>query len=126
MLLNIDARRFGTPYNFTTVFILGFVLFIIAMFFLLGGIDAKSISLTFGGLIIIIISAILIILGDIGGIILGLWRVGDRYDSTAIGIGAIFYLIPYFDVLAPILVFIGAHATQHKLKFDQAHKEGTL
>ena len=55
MLLNVDARRFGTPYNFTTVFIVGFVLFIIAMFFLLGGIDAKSISLTFGGLIIIII-----------------------------------------------------------------------
>ena len=126
MLRNVDARRFDTPYNFTTVFIVGFVLFIIAMLFLLGGIDAKSISLSVGGLIIIIISAILLILGDVGGIILGLWRVGDRYDSTAIGIGAIFYIIPYFDVLAPILVFIGAHSTQHKLKFDQADQEGTL
>ena len=126
MLRNVDVRRFDTPNNFTTVFIVGFVLFIIAMLFLLGGIDAKSISLTVGGLIIIIISAILLILGDVGGIILGLWRVGDRYDSTAIGIGAIFYIIPYFDVLAPILVFIGAHSTQHKLKFDQADQEGTL
>ena len=126
MLRNVDERRFSTPYSFTTVFIVGFVLFIIAMLFLLGGIDAKSISLSVGGLIIIIISAILLILGDVGGITLGLWRVGDRYDSTAIGIGAIFYIIPYFDVLAPILVFIGAHSTQHKLKFDQADQEGTL
>ena len=126
MLRNVDVRRFDTPNNFTTVFIVGFVLFIIAMLFLLGGIDAKSISLTVGSLIIIIISALLLILGDVGVIILGLWRVGDRYDITAIGIGAIFYIIPYFDVLAPILVFIGAHSTQHKLKFDQADQEKTL
>ena len=120
-LRNVDVRRFGTPYNFITVFFVGFVLFILAILFLLGEIDAKSISLRVGDLIIIIISAILLILGDIGGIILGLWRVGDRYDSTAIGIGAIFYLIPFFDVLAPIFVFIGAHSAQHKLKLDQAN-----
>ena len=125
MLRDVDAGRFHTPYNFTTVFIVGFVLFILAMLFFLGGIDARSISLTVGGLIIIIISAILLFLGDIGGVILGLWRVGDRYDSTAMGIGAIFYIMPYFDVLAPILVLAGAHSAQHKLKSTQAHQEAT-
>jgi hypothetical protein len=62
----------------------------------------------------------------IGGVILRLWRVGDRYDSIATGIGGIFYTMPYFDVLAPILVLDGAHSAQHKLKSTEAQQKGTF
>jgi hypothetical protein len=55
------------------------------------------------------IAGIVAVTGEIGGLILGLWRVGSRYDRTVIKIGAIFEVIPLLNIVAPILVLIGAH-----------------
>ena len=51
---------------------------------------------------------VLALVGTIGGQILGLWRVGSRYDSTIIKIGAIFVIIPLLNFVAPILILVGA------------------
>lgn len=55
------------------------------------------------------------LIGEIGGLILGLWRVGSRYDRTVIKIGAIFEVIPLLNVVAPILVLIGAHEAKSRM-----------
>ncbi len=58
------------------------------------------------------------ILGFIGliGTILGLFRFGSRYSSSVTKVGAILYIIPFVAILAPILVFIGAHQVHKRLR----------
>ena len=124
-LREVDGR-FGTPYTFTTVFLIGLAILILALLLLLGGVAALSLSLVLFGAVLAIIAAILLVLGDIIGIILGLWRVGERYDNTLIKVGAIFYIIPYLDVLAPVLVFIGANSVAKKLETSHTPSDGTV
>ena len=124
-LREVDGR-FGTPYTFTTVFLIGLAILILALLLLLGGVAALSLSLVLFGAVLAIIAAILVVLGDIIGIILGLWRVGERYDNTLIKVGAIFYIIPYLDVLAPVLVFIGANSVAKKLETSHTPSDGTV
>jgi len=62
-----------------------------------------------------VIAGILALIGIIGGQILGLWRVGTRYDQTLIKLGAIFTIIPLLNIVAPILVLIGAYEAKGRL-----------
>ncbi len=114
-LREIAPDQFRTPYTFTTVFLVGIALLVLGLLIVIAG--AVSISLTslLIGAVFVIIGAILVFLGDIIGIILGLWRVGTRYDNTLIKVGAIFFIIPYLDILAPILVFIGSNSVEHQI-----------
>ncbi|MGC2288997.1 MAG: DUF973 family protein [Thermoplasmata archaeon] len=66
------------------------------------------------------------VLGFIGliGAILGLYRFGSRYSSTLAKVGAILYIIPVLSILAPILVFIGAHRVQKRLGQPAPHVPG--
>ncbi|MFG1414668.1 MAG: DUF973 family protein [Thermoplasmataceae archaeon] len=124
-LREVDGQ-FGTPYTFTTVLLVGFAVLILALLLVLGGVVALSLSLVLFGAVLVIIAAILLLLGDIVGIILGLWRVGVRYNNTLIKVGAIFYIIPYLDVLAPVLVFIGANSVEKKLETSHPPSDGTV
>ncbi len=60
------------------------------------------------------------LLGFVGliGTILGLFRFGSRYSSPLAKVGAVLYIIPFAAVIAPLLVFVGAHQVQRK--FPQA------
>jgi len=51
----------------------------------------------------------------IGGQILGLWRVGTRYNETTIKVGAIFTIVPLLNIVGPILVLIGALEAKGRL-----------
>ena len=106
--------------------LVGFAVLILALLLVLGGVVALSLSLVLFGAVLVIIAAILLLLGDIVGIILGLWRVGVRYNNTLIKVGAIFYIIPYLDVLAPVLVFIGANSVEKKLETSHPPSDGTV
>lgn len=61
------------------------------------------------------LGSLLLLIGLIGGQILGLWRVGSRYDETVIKLGAIFAVIPLLNVVAPILVIVGAFQIRGRL-----------
>ena len=61
------------------------------------------------------ICGILGVVGYVGGLILGLWMVGARYDETIIKLGWIFTVIPVLNIAAPILVIVGAHSARNKL-----------
>ncbi len=67
----------------------------------------------------------IVVLGYVGGLlgfvgligtILGLFRFGSRYSSSLAKVGAILYIIPFAAVIAPILVFVGAHQVQRKFR----------
>lgn len=65
--------------------------------------------------LIVFVGGILALIGLIGGQILGLWRVGSRYNETLLKLGAIFVIIPLLNIVAPILVLIGAYSAKGRL-----------
>jgi hypothetical protein len=64
---------------------------------------------------LILLGGILSLIGYIGGLILGLWRVGSRYNQTTLKIGAIFQIIPLLQLVAPILIILGANDAKNTL-----------
>jgi hypothetical protein len=67
------------------------------------------------GLGLIGLGGLIALIGLIGGIMLGLWRVGARYDSTLIKISAILIIIPILDIVVPFLMVIGVWQSRKKL-----------
>jgi len=61
----------------------------------------------FAGLGVTALGGLIGLIGVIGGVMLGLWRVGGRYDSTLIKVAAILIIIPLIDIVVPILLLIG-------------------
>ena len=74
-----------------------------------------SFGALFGGLAITFIGGIIALVGVIGGPILGLWRVGSRYDDTLIKVAAILLIIPLVDLISPILLLVGAHNVKNRI-----------
>jgi hypothetical protein len=68
-----------------------------------------------GGSVLVFIGGILCLAGLIGGPILGLWRVGSRYDDTLIKVAAILLIIPLLDIITPILLLVGAHNVKNRI-----------
>lgn len=50
------------------------------------------------------------------GLIVGLYRLGKRYGSTITRVGALLYVVPVANVIAPVLVAVGAHGIQKYLR----------
>jgi hypothetical protein len=59
--------------------------------------------------------ALLALIGGVGGLILGVWRIGSKYDETMLKAGAIFIVIPFLNILAPILILLGASSVKGRL-----------
>jgi hypothetical protein len=65
--------------------------------------------------LLLALAGILGLIGVIGGEILGLWRVGSRYDETLLKLGGIFTIIPLLNIVAPFLILIGAYQVTGRL-----------
>jgi hypothetical protein len=50
------------------------------------------------------------------GLLLGLWRIGSRYDSGVTKIGAILSIIPVVNIVSPILILVGVMGVERKLR----------
>lgn len=131
-LTKVDNSKFSLPWKFMIVLIIGNVLLaggLITLFNAIPNIIAQAatgsgtpsaaffstISSLLLAALIVIIGGIMAIIGTIGGRILGLWRVGVRYNSTIIKVGAIFVIIPILAIVAPILILIGAYEARGHL-----------
>jgi ABC-type dipeptide/oligopeptide/nickel transport system permease subunit len=64
---------------------------------------------------LVAIGGVLSLIGAIGGVLLGLWRVGGRYDQTILKVAAIFVIVPLLSIVSPILVIIGVSSAKGKL-----------
>ena len=124
-LAKVDNSKFSLPWKFMIVLIIGLVLLaggLIPVFNDIPNIIAQAptgpgapsaaffsaISTLIFAALIAVIGGIMALVGTIGGQIIGLWRVGSRYNSTIIKIGAIFVIIPVLNFVAPILILVGA------------------
>jgi hypothetical protein len=62
------------------------------------------------------IGGILALVGIIGGVVLGLWRLGARYDEGVIKAAAILYVIPFLQLIGAILLLVGTGSAMGKVK----------
>ncbi|MEM0134937.1 MAG: DUF973 family protein [Thermoplasmatales archaeon] len=127
-LMHVDERSFKTPHGLVKYFYIGLIILVVSLVILFIGIAAAASSLSgisslLGAIgflyiifIILLIIALIMVLIGIIGLIMGLWNAGTRYDNTLLKIGGILYIIPYADLVAPILVFIGAHSVRSGLQ----------
>jgi hypothetical protein len=76
---------------------------------------ATAIAGVIGYFVLIVIGGLLALVGLIGGQILGLWRAGSKYNETLLKLGAIFAIIPLLNIVAPILVIVGANQAKNRL-----------
>ncbi len=127
-LSEVDRDRFHVPSILILVEIAGLILVglgVIPIVMALQGIVNQLASNPNGpfpdvanllfGVILLLPGAALALAGLIGGQILGLWRAGSRYDSALLKVGAILVIIPYLQVVSPILVFLGAREAKGKI-----------
>jgi hypothetical protein len=127
-----DPGRFSLPSTLMLVLIVGAVIAVAGAVPLLNdlpgaiaqaphinGQESSAFTSAVGNLILFALimglGGLLALIGAIGGMILGLWRVGSMYDETLIKVGAILLIIPLLDILAPILILIGASSARGRL-----------
>jgi len=132
-LLPVDYR-FRSPANLSILLVIGLVLILLGFGLLLGSvgpvINACSSSnynytscsnaatgaagLLLSGVGVIGLGAIL---GLIGGIVvlLGIWRLGTRYNESLLQVGAILLIIPFVDIAAPFLIYFGARQAEQRV-----------
>lgn len=68
-----------------------------------------------GGIALLIIGAVVVLVGYIG-ILIGIWRVGSRFDNSLFKVGAVLLIIPYVSLVGTILILIGATQERGKLR----------
>jgi len=66
-------------------------------------------------LLLLGLGGLLALVGFIGGLVLGLWRVGSRYGETIVKVGAILLIVPLLNIVAPILIIVGAYQARDRL-----------
>jgi MFS family permease len=69
-----------------------------------------STSALFGAIGAILFGLLLALLGWIG-LVIGVYRIGKRYQSTITKVGGILTIIPIVTIVAPILIIIGTSAS---------------
>lgn len=73
---------------------------------------------------IIGIAAITLLIGYIG-VLIGIYRVGTRYDQTTIKVGAVLLIIPFLNIIAGILILIGAREARRRIGSGFPGRPGT-
>ncbi|MDA4127804.1 MAG: thermopsin family protease [Thaumarchaeota archaeon] len=114
-LSKADQPKFGAQVTFTTVFAVGLVIligfyevYLFAVFPLFitptspGLFSSSGLALFLAVGLALTISAIVTLAGLIGGVILGLWRVGSRYGRTWLKAASIMSVIPVVNMVAGI------------------------
>jgi hypothetical protein len=120
--------RFRTPSNLTLVCFVGTILTLLGVGVLLYALYSASvcsgigdplvrscISLTaFGaGLGITILGAIVAVVGFIG-MLLGVWRLGNRFGDGVFKVAAVLLLFPFLNLIGSILVLVSARAVRQR------------
>lgn len=132
-LKRVDPPRFSYPSNFMLLMIAGVIIATAGLVPFLNGLlgvisqvptspsatPSAALVSAFGSILVFVLIAglggLLALIGLIGGLMLGLWRVGSRYNETLFKLGAIFVIIPFLDIVAPILVAVAAHQVRGRL-----------
>ena len=123
-------RRFSTPATLALLALIGIILVLVGAGLVIGGLyqavhcagagnpltrACLPVGLFFGGVALLLIGALVALVGFIG-ILIGIWRLGTRYDEVLFKVGAILLIIPFVNLVGAILILIGAHSSRRKIE----------
>ncbi len=127
-LNSVSRGEFSFPRTSAYILMVLPLIIVLVVFYLVVGIliplssstpstsQSSAIAGTLFGLIgVIALVGIIAFIAAIGFLI-GLWRVGTRYDSTLIHVGAIMLIIPILSMIGIILILVGANEVVNSLK----------
>jgi hypothetical protein len=139
-LATVDRERFGVPSTLTLLLMIAEPLVLVGVAVSFGGLGSiigsvhpgqqasanssaiASSLISSGGLGLFItgtvlegIAGLVAFIGLVGGPVLGLWRLGCRYDEGTIKAAAILYIIPLIQIVSPILLWIGVGSAMRKV-----------
>ena len=123
-LAGIDKAHFELPAKLTLLLILTEPVLLLGVFGLLYAIvilsgtepfPTSAIGYLLVGLLLEGVGGIAAIAGTIGGAILGMWRMGERYGESPMQVGAILYIIPFLQIVGAILLVIGVNSARGKV-----------
>ncbi len=132
-LRKVDPGEFSLPSSMMLVLILGAIVTgtaVVPLFYNLPNIIAQApypsgstpsaaFMSSIGSVIVYALVAgvggLMALIGVLGGVLLGVWRLGSRYNEALFKVGAIFVIIPALNVLAPILILIAASQAKGRL-----------
>lgn len=132
----LDSERFSVPSTLTLVLLFAEPILFVGAVVAVGGLVTGTVPLqgggdstalvqnflTASGLALIAGSAVYSIaelatlVGTLGGPVLGLWRMGSRYAEDDIKAGAVLYIIPLVQVIAPLLLWFGVSKARRKVE----------
>lgn len=115
------SAEFSTPSTLALVALIGVVLVFAGLGLLLAAL-AQAISCAgagnpitssclltggfWGGIALVLVGALVALVGYIG-VLIGIWRLGSRYDRATFKVGAILLIIPYLSVVGYLLILVG-------------------
>jgi hypothetical protein len=128
-LKSVDAR-FSTPSTLTLMLVVGFILILVSLYPLLLGVGSQLDCLanaknTLAGscppggyflaaIALIGIGGLIAFIGFIG-MLLGIWRLGSRYNNDLFKVGAILLIIPVLSVVGAILVLVASSSERDRV-----------
>ncbi|MGI0091101.1 MAG: DUF973 family protein [Nitrososphaerales archaeon] len=129
-LAQVDSPHFGTPSTLTLVLLVCLPILFFGVVVELLGLEtflanfnprqpptATTISFPWtllAGSGAALFAGIGTLVGFIGGVTLGVWRMGSRYNETLFKVASILLIIPLVQIVSPILMLIGVRATREK------------
>ena len=130
-LAGVEKSRFGTPSKLVFLMIVAIPLIFVALILFFAGFSSfmstlsqsgSSSSLSsfpfgyfLGGGALLFVAGIMGLIGFIGGMMLGVWRIGSRYKEDLIKVGGILFIIPFLSIIAPILIMFGVRNARRKI-----------
>jgi len=118
--LSPDAPEFSTPSTLALFAVVGLTVLILGALVLLYALAQASPCVTgpgmnpcfltagfWAGFGAIFVGGILGLIGLIG-VLVGIWRLGSRYDNAMFKVAAVLLIIPYVSVAGDILLLVGA------------------
>ena len=119
-MLKKSSERFNSPYTGINLFFVGLILIVVAVLLVLGGALASSLGLILGGFAILIVAGIMILLGEILGLILGSFRMRDYFNDSTFSTAGIMFIIgiffALFSFIGAILVYLGANSVIKRIQ----------
>ncbi len=112
-----EPQSFSLALELSKFLYAGIVLIVIGIFLIIFIVEGLAYANPFVVLLFIapiILGAIFIILGYIG-IILGLWKIGTRFNDALMQVGSILFIIPYVSIIGGILVYVSARMMRNNM-----------
>ncbi len=122
------APGFGGPVALMVVGLLGLLLVLVGVALVLSdflnavacsasGASSSCLNVSqFAGAVLAVLGGLFLALLGWIGLVIGIYRIGKRFDSTITKVGGILTIIPIVGLIAPILVFVGTHQILRQLR----------